>query len=47
MLGSDDDAVVADVISVMADDHDLVGSDLAERLITIRVTQSYDYSSLV
>jgi hypothetical protein len=45
VLIGNDDAVLADVISGVADDQDLGRSDRSERLVTVGVTKSHNYTS--
>ena len=42
MLGGDDDAVVADVVTVMADDEDLGGGNGSERLVAVGIAECYN-----
>jgi hypothetical protein len=47
VLRSDNDAVVTDVITLVADDEDLGRSNEAECLITISIAECYNYAMLV
>lgn len=40
VLRSNDDAIVADVVTLMADDENLGGSNAAEALIAVGITKS-------
>lgn len=42
VLGSNDDSVIADVVTLVANDEDLGGSDASEALVAISITKSDD-----
>lgn len=42
MLGGDDNAVVADVVTLMADDEDLGGGDWSKTLVAVGIAECYN-----